>query len=85
MQEAVYSPPMNNRVLGYLAAASAVVAILLWALPIGCWDACSFGGLNSWFLIYSEYFEGWSGEAQWVLVFAVASVFLLIARAGNRR
>ena len=74
-----------NRVLGYLAAASAAVAILLWALPLGCWDACSFGGNNSWFYINSNTTGEWSGEAQWVLVFAVASVFLLIARAGNRR
>jgi hypothetical protein len=75
-----------NRVLGYLAAASAAIAFLLWALPYGCYQGyeqyCGFG--EYWFTLTTS--SGlWSGEAQWVLVFAVASIFLLIARAGNRR
>jgi len=72
-------------VLGVVGVGSATVAAALWALPLSCWDACTFGGNNSWFLIYSDYVEKWSGEAQWVFVFALASVLLLIARAGNRR
>ena len=76
-----------NRVLGYLATTSAALAFLLWALPFYCFgEACGFGGDGaSWFYMYNEAYGRWSGEAQWVLVFAVASVVLLIARAGNRR
>jgi len=76
-----------NRVLGYLAVASAVIAFLLWALPFCSYPAAPAGVVcgDLWFSIHSDYLGMWSGEAQWVLVFAVASVVLLIARAGNRR
>jgi hypothetical protein len=76
-----------NRVLGYLAAASAAVAILLWALPMGCYGGvCGFDPSNwLWFSISSPLSGELSGEAPWVFAFALASVFLLIARAGNRR
>ena len=79
----------TNRVLGYLAAASAAVAILLWALPMGCYGGvCGFDasiGGYSWFNISNGTTGELSGEAPWVFAFALASVFLLIVRAGNRR
>jgi hypothetical protein len=78
-----------NRVLGYLAVASAVLAFLLWAVPNNCF---SFNGRycgwiwddsRLWFNIYSG--GQFNASAQWVLIFALVSLFLLIARAGNRR
>jgi hypothetical protein len=73
--------------LAVLGVGSAVVAFLMWALPYSCYKGwvCGFNDAPSaWFSI-SRGNEGFSAEAQWVLVFALASLFLLIARAGNRR
>jgi hypothetical protein len=76
----------TNRVLGYLAAASAALAFLLWAIPYDCYEGwvCGFGYASQWFSI-SRGNEGLSAEAPWVFVLALAAIFLLVARAGNRR
>jgi hypothetical protein len=76
----------TNRVLVFLATASAAVAFLLWMLPYSCYSGYVCGisdSPNAWFNLYNG--DAFSAEALWVLIFALASFFLLLVRAGNRR
>jgi hypothetical protein len=70
----------TNRVLGYLAAASAAFAFLLWAIPVPrCFEPGNVATCSS----YERFFSPERLPA--VAAFLVLSIILLIARAGNRR
>jgi hypothetical protein len=70
----------TNRILAYLATASAVVAFLLWAIPVPrCFQPGNIATCSS----YERFFSPERLPA--VAAFLVLSLILLIARAGNRR